>query len=374
MSTAGLRKLGILPRSLDRNQRRVLRFLNKPPVYHALFWALYFIFNVFRWGSYHQDYVAAFYNNLIEFPMHMGLAYLNLYYFIPRFLPKKYLQYVVLTTGGVLLAVSGRILLENFFAISPNNSLSANRYVLELVIGEVYVQGFITAFKFLLDWGKNQRKMRQLERTNYKTELAFLRSQIQPHFFFNTLNNLYSLTLDKSDLAPEPVLKLSELMSYVIYEGKQRKVHLSKEVSYIRNYLDLEKLRYGNSLKADLRINGQVNDHKVPPLLLLPFIENSFKHGRGNGTKEVSVNIQLDISKELVTCTVQNKKYEGLKAPIPNPYQHVGHNGVGIENTKRRLGLIYGQNYSLNIKDEPELYTVILKIPTNENSMSNSGR
>ncbi len=374
MSTTGLRKLRTLLKGPGSSQHRIMRFLNKPPVYHTLFWILYFLFNVFRWGSYNQDYLTAFYNNLIEFPLHIGLAYLNIYYLIPKYLPKRYFKYVLLVSAGILIAVAGRILLENFFAISPNNSLTLKQYIFELLVGEVYVQGFITAFKFLLDWGKNQKKMRQLERTNFKTELAFLRSQIQPHFFFNTLNNLYSLTLDKSDLAPETVLKLSELMSYVIYDGKQRKVHLSKEVSYIKNYLDLERLRYGNGLNANLRINGQVSDHKVPPLLLLPFIENSFKHGSGNGKKEVNIDIQLEISNQQVTFIVQNQKYEGLKAPAPNPYQHVGYNGVGIENTKRRLRLIYGHNYQLNIKDEPELYTVTLKIPTNENSMSNSGR
>jgi LytS/YehU family sensor histidine kinase len=269
--------------------------------------------------------------------------------------------------------VGGRIFLENLFEISPNNSLTVNQYILELVIGEVYVQAFFTAIVFLFDWGKNQKKMRQLERTNFKTELAFLRSQIQPHFFFNTLNNLYSLTLDKSDLAPETVLKLSEMMSYVIYEGKQRKVYLSKEVAYIKNYLDLERLRYGNRLKDIFIINGQVNSQKVPPLLLLPFIENSFKHGCGDGIEEVNINIRLDIDHNIVTFTVQNQKYETLKAPAPNPYQHVGYNGVGIENIKRRLKLIYGQNYQLTIQNEPALYIVTLKIPTYENSMSNSG-
>jgi hypothetical protein len=196
MTTMGLKTLGIIPSKLAES--RIIRHLNKPLIYHGLFWTLYFIFNVIRWGSYNQDYLTAFYNNLIEFPMHIGLAYLNIYYLIPKYLPKKYASYILIISAGILLAVGGRIFLENLFEISPNNSLTVNQYILELVIGEVYVQAFFTAIVFLFDWGKNQKKMRQLERTNFKTELAFLRSQIQPHFFFNTLNNLYSLTLDKS--------------------------------------------------------------------------------------------------------------------------------------------------------------------------------
>src|SRR5690606_26047619 len=109
--------------------------------------------------------------------------------------------------------------------------------------------------------------------------LSFLRSQVQPHFFFNTLNNLYALTLEKSEKAPETVLKLSELMSYVIYKGKQQFVNLSEEIEHINNYIDLENLRYGNKLEAKLSISGNILGKQIPPLILMPFVENSFKHG-----------------------------------------------------------------------------------------------
>ena len=342
-------------------------FLKRPVVYHGIFWILYFSVNVFRWGSYHQDYERAFYNNLIEFPMHMGLAYLNIYYLIPRYLPKKYFQYIALISIGVLIAIGGRVFLEGLFGISPNNTLTGRQYVFELFIGEIYVQGFITAFKFLLDWGRNQKRMRELQKHNFETELDFLRSQVQPHFFFNTLNNLYSLTLDKSDLAPDTVIKLSELMSYVIYDGKHKKVHLSKEVGYIQNYLDLERLRFGDKLKTTFTVKGQVNHQKIAPLLMLPFLENSFKHGAGDGIDEIKIDIGLEINAQDVRFTVENQKFDQFRQASPGPYHHIGHNGVGIENIKRRLNLIYGDQYQLNIKDESDHYTVTLKIPTYEN-------
>ncbi len=340
--------------------------LNRPVVYHSIFWILYFVFNVFRWGILNQNYLNAFYNNLIEFPMHIGLAYLNIYYLIPKYLPKRYYQYIMLVSIGILLAVGGRIIIEGFFDVSPNNTLTGNQYVLELIIGEVYVQGFITAFKFLLDWGRNQKRMRELQKHNFKTELDFLRSQVQPHFFFNTLNNLYSLTLDKSDLAPDTVIKLSELMSYVIYDGKQKKVPLAKEVSYIQNYLDLERLRFGNKVKTTFKVKGQVNNHKISPLLMLPFLENSFKHGVGDGIDEIKIDIGLEINDKGVIFTVANRKFDHLSNGSQGPYHHIGHNGVGIENIKRRLNLIYGNQYQLDINDQSDLYTVTLKIPTND--------
>ena len=353
-------------------QSEILSFLRKPAVYHGLFWSLYFILNVVRWGSYYQDYWNAFVGNLIEFPMHIWLAYANIYFLIPRFLPKKYLRYILFISIGIILAVAGRLFLETFLQFDFGDTSTRYQYILDLLIGEVYVQGFITALKLLLDWGKSQKRMRRLEKSNFETELDFLRSQVQPHFFFNTLNNLYSLTLDKSDLAPETVLKLSELMSYVIYDGKQKKVHLSKEISYIQNYLDLEKLRFGNKLKTRLEINGQVDNQEMAPLLLLPFIENSFKHGVGDGIDDININIELEVNQDDIVFMVQNRKHEHLTAPAPNPYHHIGYNGVGIENIKRRLELIYGNNYHLEIKDDKDNFTVTLKIPTYENTLSNS--
>ena len=366
MTTVELNSAGNQSLSSKGAWESMLQFFRRPLVYHSLFWLCYFLFNVLRWGSRYQDYQWAFYENLIEFPMHMWLAYLNIYYLIPKLLPKKYGQYVSLIAIGILLAVGGRLMLESTFGINPNSSLPQWQYLIELIIGEVYVQGFITAFKFVLDWGKSQKKMRQLEKSNFETELDFLKSQVQPHFFFNTLNNLYSLTLDKSDLAPDTVLKLSELMSYVIYDGKQKKVHLHKEIGYIQNYLDLERLRFGDKLKTKLEVKGKINNQKVAPLLLLPFIENSFKHGTGDGINEIIINIGLEINPNDLEFTVQNRKYEKLKAPAPNPYDHIGHNGVGIENIKRRLNLIYGDRHHLDIRDDRDKYTVTLKIPTYE--------
>ena len=344
--------------------------MKQPVVYHSLFWVCYFLFNVLRWGGYHNDFVYALKANLIEFPLHMALAYWNIYYLIPKLLPKKYLTYLALAISGVAIVVTLRVLLENFFQVYPSNPpYIGYAYLLELTIGEIYVQAFIAMFKFLLDWGKNQKRNRELEKQSFETELAFLRSQIQPHFFFNTLNNLYSLTLDKSDLAPETVLKLSELMSYVIYEGKQKRVHVSKEAQYIQNYLDLERLRFGDKLHTEFRITGDIKNQKITPLLLLPFIENSFKHGAMDSMKRIEVNIKLSVEEHHLTFTVQNMKSDKVDARS-NTYQHIGHNGVGVENIKRRLKLIYGEDYHLHIHDEPHQYTVTLKIPTYENTMS----
>ncbi len=346
----------------------IRQYLKQPLVYHGLFWLVYFLINVARWGNYHQDYYYALQANLIEFPLHIILAYLNIYYLIPKLLPKRYLLYILSMGLGVAVVVSIRLLLENWFQVYPAAPpMVGIRYIWELLIGEIYVQGFVTAFKLLLDWGKTQKRTRELEKHNFETELDFLKSQIQPHFFFNTLNNLYSLTLDKSDLAPETVLKLSELMSYVIYEGKQKSVHLTKEVKYIQNYIDLERLRYQNRLQVEFNILGDIKNQQIAPMLLLPFIENSFKHGAGKNMKKVPIQIELQVEDHSLTFSVKNRKSDHLEVHHQDPYHHAGHNGVGVDNIKRRLKLIYGEHYQLQMDNELHHYSVTLTIPTYEN-------
>ena len=143
-----------------------------------------------------------------------------------------------------------------------------------MMIGELYVITFVTAIKVTMDWLQEQKRVTALEKTQLETELLFLRSQISPHFFFNTLNNIYSLAIEKSDKTPKLILRLSELMRYLLYETKSKRQSLEKEIICIENYLDLEQIRYGELLKTETTISGDIMDKKIAPILLLSFIEN----------------------------------------------------------------------------------------------------
>ena len=276
------------PKSLS--MQRAFSFLKRPIIYHSIFWILYFTFNWIRWGSYFNDYAYSFQSNIVEFAIHIVLVYFILYFLMPRLVPKNipwFVIYVLLAT----LILSYLKIIATYTFVTQEIYKEANRtdiglfdfvYVAEVFIGELYVVGIAMSLKLSMDWVRFKNRTSELEKTNLETELAFLKSQIQPHFFFNTLNNLYSLTLDKSTKAPYTVLKLSELMSYVIYEAKQKRVPLIKEINHIQNYLDLERLRFGERLEVDLNISGHIEGKSIPPVLLLPFIENSFKHGAKN--------------------------------------------------------------------------------------------
>ena len=188
-----------------------------------------------------------------------------------------------------------------------------------------------------------------------EAELNFLKSQIQPHFFFNTLNNLYSLTLKKSDQAPEVVLKLSDLMSYMLYETNTPKVSLNKEIVYLENYIDLEKLRFGNNLTVSFNIDGQTDGVYLPPLVLILFIENCFKHGARDKLNKMEIDIGIKVEDGHLFFNVKNPVAENSAAKNAN--------GLGLKIARRRLQLLYNDDYSLDEIREGKQYAVSLKIP-----------
>ncbi|UXP32406.1 histidine kinase [Reichenbachiella agarivorans] len=345
-----------------------LGFLSNPFIQHALFWIIYFAFNWIRWGSFFDDYVYSFKSNLVEFPLHIALVYFTVYFLMPRLLPDK-IGWFIIALFGVTLFISYLKIIITFIAVTTDIYKEANRtdigifdfvYVADVFIGELYVVAVAISVKITIDWIAYKNKANELVKTNLETELAFLKSQIQPHFFFNTLNNLYSLTLDKSDKAPYTVLKLSELMSYVIYDAKQKRVPLINEIKHIQNYLDLEMLRYGDKLEIDLAISGDIEGKRIPPVLLLPFIENSFKHGTKADSETIPIDISLEVIDNMLTFSTENlrSKADTLDNGLENYKQ-----GVGMTNTKRRLNLVYGDKHSMNIIETEDKYKIVLKIP-----------
>lgn len=351
--------------------KNLITYLKKPIVYHTLFWVGYFLFNTLRWGNYFNDYAYSLKSNLVEFPIHLVLVYFNLYYLLPKFIPNKLGRYLTFLGLALIIMSLIRIVLTYYLvtteiwreSVVKDQSMFGLNYILAVAIGELYVIGLTTAIKLTIDWVGSQRRARELERRNHETELSFLRSQVQPHFFFNTLNNLYSLTLDKSEKAPETVLKLSELMSHVIYKGKNKKVSLTEEIDHINTYIDLETIRYGNPQIAMLEITGNISNKQIPPLILMPFIENAFKHGTGYISGEKPIRIQLKVEGNTLYFSVINSKSTAKKSLLRH---QKGSSGIGIQNTLRRLELLYDKDFSLEIVDTSTRYMISLKILLNE--------
>ena len=334
--------------------------------HHLIFWTVYFLFTTFRWGSYFNDYEYAFKTTILGFLIHMTLSYFNIYYLMPKLIyTRKYLVYSIALLVSLFFMVLVKFNLT-FFLVSNNvwpegpvtTTLTLN-YVIEMMLGELYVVTFVTAIKVTLDWIKEHKRLVDMEKLQMETELRLLRTQVSPHFFFNTLNNIYSLTIEKSDKAPKIILKLSELMRYLLYETKQKRQSLTKEIICLQNYLDLERIRYGDLLKINMNISGEIEDKEIAPMLLLSFIENSFKHGANKNVGEVNINIDFNVVDDFLHFSVSN--------PIPmaknNNAIKTTQGGIGIGNVKKRLELGYKEDeYYLDITNEGKEYVVNLKI------------
>jgi len=251
------------------------------------------------------------------------------------------------------------------YLLINQNSPEAQQYVLDhrnvIFLIYIFVCLASTLFKVTSDWLTHHNEKNELESQKLQSELKFLKSQINPHFFFNTLNNLYALTLKKSDLAPEIVLRLSEMMRYMLYESNEKRVSLEKEVNYVKNYLELEKLRQGNKFDIKFKLQGITTNKQIAPLMFIPFLENSFKHGLDNQIKSGFVNIELNLHENSVELDITNSKTPS----IPTKHKGKKSGGIGLENVKRRLKLLYPQKHVLEIEDKPNTFKVFLNIQLN---------
>lgn len=223
-------------------------------------------------------------------------------------------------------------------------------YFDNLYFALIYVGlGIIFFFFQYSKYAEQQKKMLELE--NKKSELSFLKSQINPHFLFNSLNNLYFLIYDKSENALKSVEKLANLLRYSLYENKE-KVSLSKELKNLNDFIELEQLRHDYDLNLNMNINHSLGQVDIPPFILIPFVENALKHGALNNPA-FPVDVSLEKVNNDLVFIVNNQKKKKQKDAV---------GGIGLENVRKRLELIYGENYDLEIKEEENTFNVNLKL------------
>ncbi len=293
-------------------------------------------------------------------------VYINLFFLIPKFLKKKkYIRFALLQLLNIII-----FFLLNFFTslfieyrVSAYNADFFKILFLEFIYEFVLISLFlsITSFlKFLRDWIDYQEdsiNIKETQRQKLEAELKLLRGQINPHFLFNTLNNLYGLSLDKSEKTPNMILHLSDLMRYMLYECRDNFVMIDKEINFIKNYLELEKIRIGDKASIDLKVKGNTNSQQIAPLLFIPFIENAFKHGINKQLEHSVIKIIFDLEKTgVIKFTIENT--------IDNNEHFIDKqfSGIGVENVKKRLSLLYPDKYSLKITDNQNIFKVELII------------
>jgi len=335
--------------------------LKRQSSYHIFFWvSLYIILIVLDQGNSLSVIMLREFINVAFFAL---MVYINIYFLFPVYIEKKNLLQHILALGITSLLITPIKTLSLFLHASAFGDFQDYfiSHQKEIFLSTFFIGIASTIYSIMNDWLESQREKQELQSQTLQSELKFLKSQINPHFLFNTLNSLYALTLKKSDLAPEIVLKLSEMMRYMLYECNEREVSLSKEINYLKNYLELEKIRQGKKMNINFQMTGEVSNQKIAPLMFIPFIENSFKHGISNQISNGYVNILLEVEGNEIQMTIENSK----AASIPSPTGKRS-GGIGLKNVRRRLNLLYPERYKLAIEEDPNTYTVKLEIDLNK--------
>ncbi len=300
-----------------------------------------------------------FLKEAIDIAFYAFIIYFNLYYLFPKYLKGNSLSiYVVYLVFTVLLLtpIKGAVL----YLVQSNNYQFKSQIIRNLhytFLSTFFIAGASTVFKILIEWVVFQREKKKYENEKMRSELKFLRSQINPHFLFNTLNNVYALSLVNSEKTPDVILKLSDILRYMLYECNVPKVKLESEIKYIRNYIELERLRQSKNVVIDFDLEGECEEKTIAPLLFTPFLENAFKHGLNRTIKGGYIKIKMKIEDDDLWFFVENSKPEMKSELLKN-----NPGGIGLVNVKKRLNILYKGKYNLDIINTLNVYKIKLYI------------
>jgi two-component system LytT family sensor kinase len=328
---------------------------------HVLFWILFFVSPYLirisvehDSGSREKDagnfFLAWFINNVMRAP----LFYINAYLFVPKLAyTRRFGQYF----AALLVTLCLLILFDQFVysLLVPGLHIKIWSYVLLELPTFIFIVMGSTAFRLIADRIREQRQAKEKETENLKTELSFLRSQVSPHFMFNVLNNMVALARKKSDLLEPSLIKLSSLLRYMLYETDGDKVLLEKETEYLKSYIELQSQRFGRNVDIQSRFEPVTDGFVIEPMLLIPFVENAFKHGTGL-VPQAQIDILLKLDNGQLNFCVRNRYNETMD------WEKDKTSGIGLTNVKRRLNLLYPNSHSLEISKEEGWYSVLLKL------------
>ena len=302
------------------------------------------------------------------FNLHMGellnglwIVVLLIYWLIPRYLNKaKYLQFFLFYLLAIYLGIFiMEVIIEDDTTLADAFSWFAIEHEAPDLIGNT---GLVAAIKIAIDYGRRQTELVKLQKENAETEALFLKSQLNPHVLFNNLNNLYSFALHKSENTAPMILKLADIMRYMLYEASQDQVVLEKELSYVENYIELQKIQLEGRGEIVYEVHGKAQAQQIAPMMLISFIENCFKHSADTKTDGLRIVIRIEVGAQGIDLYTENsfEKPEDQGEGATEDALKVG--GIGLKNVQRRLELIYPDKHQLIIKELKQLYIVNLNI------------
>jgi two-component system sensor histidine kinase AlgZ len=338
---------------------------NRVVLVHISFWWLYLSFFTYQISLYARgpeiDWSRVLTVVAIQTTCAMLTGYLNYFVFLPRFLAeKKGLRFIVEFLAAFLVVILLRIHLERYFIdhyTHQEKYLYHNpRFIIHVISSNLFTVIFLGMIRVVTEWFEFEARKKTVENERLIAELNFLKAQINPHFLFNTLNNLYYLAYTKSSNTPEVIAKLSQMMRYMIYDSNHALVPLNKEIEYMESYISLERLRLNDQIPIKFEVSGDATKFRIVPFIFITFLENAFKHGVSNNNPNAWVNVSVQIEGNSCIYQVENSKITSAKPEAEEK------SGIGLQNVKRRLELSYPEQYELDVKDLPDQYIVTLRI------------
>lgn len=334
---------------------------------HLLFWTVYVLLSSFIF-SYQSRFPYYFFleNYMVNLAAYASFTYLVIYVMVPRFLFNRKIGLFILLIIPLSVAfVFIKLLLNEFVfyqwlipkVFHPEEWISYKLFIENIFWIWIPTAAFASV-KYFREWITTMREKNELQEKQLEAELKLLKAQLHPHFLFNTLNNLYVLALEKSEKTPDVIMKISELFHYILYECNADWISLENEVELIKNYIELERLRYDENLTVEFDIQGQIAQKKVAPMLFFVFVENAFKHGCRNDIGHPYIKLSLKAKNGKVQFMAVNS------LPDKKVEDKVMDGGVGLENLEKRLNLLYPNKHSLLIERGAKEFLVNLELDT----------
>jgi sensor histidine kinase YesM len=324
---------------------------------HITFWVVFFSLpSLLRPAQQRQASLPTsfVYQHVVNCITWIGLFYLNSHVLIPRFIYSKKYKLYPLALVAVLVFLFF-INWSSFILLVSEREFRFSGFVFFYLFPCFFILACSTAFTMFSDRLRSERLAKEKENETLKTELSFLRSQVSPHFMFNVLNNMVALARKKSDALEPSLIKLSSLLRYMLYETDEEKVLLEKEVEYLQSYIDLQVQRFGKKVKVNVQMDEFDRSYFIEPMLLIPFVENAFKHGTGL-IENAEINIDLKAKNNMLQFTVSNMYNDSVQEVKDKT------SGIGLQNVRRRLNLLYKAAHTLLICNKENKFVVSLQL------------
>jgi two-component system, LytTR family, sensor kinase len=322
---------------------------------HILFWSLSFLvlLNILKVSAEIQP-IDLIYTFIFHFPILLAV-YLNIFFLFPLFLAKR--RFVIYGLCLALTIIGCWFFYHFLFGSWIDHIFTGYYFIAYYNFWDItlYLAVYLAATS-LIKLARGWFRLQEIQKEKTLTELKALKSQVNPHFLFNSLNSIYSLARKSSPVLPDVILKLSGLLRYIIYETDAEMISLRREIEIIKDYIDLQNLRSSENEKIEFNIDGNPGVYNIAPLIFLPFIENSFKHGIKGGIKDRFVKIKIEISGSVLNFEIENSKGKSAETAMPE------YKGIGIENVRKRLELVYPGTHVLKISENTDIFKVLLQV------------